>query len=171
MQSASTTTSRLQSHSTYTPSSSIDDRGAIRKRSSNDLGRSISTLQADRLFQLATNNADGLDQCPTSAVGIQWITPEHSPQLNGFSPSETTIETFPQWTVPTPPRSDSGIPGVSIDDEPVLSSAPDFGGFDQPAVSEMSSLGFLLPSQYGASPYESEQSGMDMIVFPPITFR
>lgn len=171
-QSALSTSPRVQTHSIYSPRSSVDDRGAIHKRSSQDKGRSISTSQAERLFQLATdqvNNADTLENCPTSAAGIQWITPEHSPQLNGFAPSEPTIESFPQWTVPTPPRSDSGLPSVAIEEEPVLNSGSEFADFEQPVTSEMSSLGFLLPSTYGASPYDSEHSyDMDQPYMPPM---
>lgn len=158
-----------KTHCAHTLTSSINDRGAIRKRSSNDIGGSISTSQAERLFQLVTNTTDTLDQCSTTVAGVQWITPEHSPQLNGFAPSESTFGTFPQWTVPTPPRSDSGAPGVSIEEEPRLISSSGFESFNQPVASEMSSLGFLLPSQYGASPYESGQSGMVLISFFNIT--
>lgn len=189
--------SRLRSFTSTTTSSSVDGRrGAVQKRSSitGDRNRSISASQADRLYQFAadqsSNQAEAQsDTIPPASLGVQWITPQHSPQLSGFA-TETTIEPFPQWTAPTPPRSDSGIPTVSIDSEdPVpssISGAQDFE-FEQPTVSpEMryaltklyeswvtslqssSSLGFLLPSQYGASPFESEQSSMSNVILETI---
>lgn len=173
LQPASSTTSRIQIHSSYTPRSSIDERGAIYKLSSNDSRRSISPSQAERLLHFATNSTN-LENCSTSATGIEWITPEHSPQLNAYPPVESTIESFPQWTVPTPPRSDSGLPNASIEE----SNAQAFNDFEQPVTSEMSSLGFLLPSTYGASPYDSDNSyDMDQpynmppmrVAQPPVT--
>lgn len=51
---------------------------------------------------------------PLISAGLQWITPQNSPQPHLF-PDTTAAEPLPQWTVPTPPRSDSGVPSVSID--------------------------------------------------------
>ncbi|KAF2166348.1 hypothetical protein M409DRAFT_55190 [Zasmidium cellare ATCC 36951] len=183
LQSAVHQPARVRAHSTYHANNipahaAVDKHGAIHKRSNTaDRNRSISTSQADRLYRLAAEQND-LDQpdftqdsITPSAFGLhQWITPQHSPEPHGFA-TEQSIHPFPQWTAPTPPRSDSGIPNVPIDsnEEPVT-CAPDLT-FDQPASSaEMSSLGFLLPSQYGTEPYSSEPNNytMDQNYIPPM---
>lgn len=141
LQSAAQHPSRVRAQSSYNAAqSTVDHRGAIHKRSNNDRNRSISTSQADRLYRLAAeqNNQHqpGLsqDSIAPSSVGIQWITPQHSPEPQGFAP-EQSIQPFPQWTAPTPPHSDSGVPNVSIDsNEEAVTCAPDFN-FEQPAVS------------------------------------
>lgn len=140
LQSVAQQPSRVRAHSTYNASSTVDKHGAIHKRSNTDRNRSISTSQADRLYRLAAEQTDlsqadiNQDSIAPSSVGIQWITPQHSPEPQGFA-TEQSIQPFPQWTAPTPPRSDSGIPNVSIDsnEEPVT-CAPDFT-FDQPSSS------------------------------------
>ena len=117
---------------------SVDNRGAIHKRNSSR-SRSISASQLDRLHQLAleqSNQPNGSAPPPTS-IAPQWLTPQHSPQPQVFS--ESAAEPFPQWTVPTPPRSDSGLPTVSVDSNEVpvttgISSSHDFN-FDQPTAS------------------------------------
>lgn len=117
------TNSNLSAHS-------VDNRGGIRKRSS-ERSRSVSASQADRLQQLVLeqSNEAGFQSIPTTS-GIQWITPQHSPQPHSIFP-ESSIEPFPAWTVPTPPRSDSGVPTVSVDatDDPTttgISASQDF---------------------------------------------
>lgn len=119
---------------------SYDGRGAIRKRSfERSRDRSVSVTQAERLHQLVLDQATQPDVCAlTSTSGIEWITPEHSPQPQTLF-SEPSIEPFPTWTVPTPPRSDSGGPSVSVDtnEESVttsISSSTDFS-FDPPVTS------------------------------------
>jgi hypothetical protein len=134
---------RLRAHSSYTTPqssfSSIDHRGAIHKRSHNDRSQSISSLQADRLYQLAAdqaNHLDGLhDSNNNSSSDVRWITPQHSPELTGFT-SAPPIDPY-QWTAPTPPHSESGIPNVSIDvnDEPATCAPRDYSNFEQPTVS------------------------------------
>ncbi|KAF1824951.1 uncharacterized protein K489DRAFT_145753 [Dissoconium aciculare CBS 342.82] len=168
----------------------VDSRGAIQKRSrQNDHTRSIS-LSQDRLFRLATEQSNAQFVPPTTSIPdpslglqLQWITPQHSPQPQGFS--EPVIEAFPQWSVPTPPRSDSGIPNVvdADDSSACIGSSAGFDHFEPATAAEEmrcvtpkrnavlrrsddrdSSLGYLLPSQYGASPYESEQNSSKLLV-------
>lgn len=136
---------RLRAHSTVAALSSITKHGAVSKRPHNNhRDRSISASQADRLYDLAvdqsnTTQADiGSDVLnPSSTLGIQWLTPQHSPEPQGFQ-AEQPVQPYPQWTVPTPPRSDSGVPSVSIDfnDVPVstgISIVGDFA-FEQPTA-------------------------------------
>ncbi|KJX99907.1 hypothetical protein TI39_contig348g00034 [Zymoseptoria brevis] len=164
--------SRASSYLTSPHSSTADHRGAIHKRSYNDRPRSISTLQADRLYHQATDQADHIADLngsnPLSNGDIRWITPQHSPQLTGFT-TAPPIDPYPLWTAPTPPQSDSGLPTVSFDanEEPATCAPSDF--FRQPTA-EMSSLGYLLPSQYGNSPYDSDAStyAMDQNYIPPM---
>lgn len=122
------TTSNLTVHS-------VNGRGAIQKRTLSR-ARSVSTSQAERLHQLALDQSDHHTLPPTS-IAPQWITPQHSPQPQLFS--EPPIDHYPQWTVPTPPRSDSGVPTVSVDANEVpvttgISSTQDFN-FEQPTAS------------------------------------
>ncbi|KXT15486.1 hypothetical protein AC579_3370 [Pseudocercospora musae] len=164
---SSTTSSlpqRLPSHTSPSAhSSTLSNRGAIQKQKRTDDDHrhpSVPPSQADRLYRLAAQ------QHPTlaTAVRIQCMTPQHSPQPQPF-PLDQLLEPFPpHWTAPTPPRSDSGLPTLSVDanEEPVptaISVASDFA-FEHPSASsaEMSSLGFLLPSTYGGAPYESEHN-------------
>jgi hypothetical protein len=85
----------------------------IRKRSSSP--SHYSTLQAERIQQ-ALQPYSTSDFQPTSLVsaGLQWVTPQHSPQPHLF-PDHAATESFPQWSAPTPPRSDSGAPSLSVD--------------------------------------------------------
>lgn len=147
LQSAVHQPARVRAQSSYHANNfhahaAVDKHGAVHKRSNTaDRNRSISTSQADRLYRLAAeqNNLTQpdltQDSIAPSALGLhQWITPQHSPEPHGFA-TEQSINPFPQWTAPTPPRSDSGIPNVPIDsnEEPVT-CAPDLT-FDQPASS------------------------------------
>lgn len=116
----------------------VDYRGAIRKPSLSR-SRSVSTSQLDRLHQSAIEQShySNSSTTPPTSIASQWLTPQHSPQPQVVS--EPTLETFPQWTVPTPPRSDSGLPTVSFDADEVpvttgISSSLDFS-FDQPTAS------------------------------------
>ncbi|KAI5361551.1 hypothetical protein Slin15195_G126660 [Septoria linicola] len=179
-QSAIINPNRIRSQSSYSTTSTVNSRGGIQKRSiNNDRSRAISVSQAEKLFQFAAQQASQADiehPIPTSTAigGIQWLTPQHSPQPQSFT-AEPSLEPFPQWTAPTPPRSESSFPTVSIDcnEEPAttgISVTPEFA-FEQPPVSaEMSSLGFLLPTTYGSSPYESDSNNyaMDQNYIPPM---
>ena len=114
--------------------------GGIRKRSTSR-SRAISTSQADRLQQLALDDPDQADfqSGPPVSAGLQWITPQHSPQPHIFS-EPSNVEPFPQWTVPTPPRSDSGVPTLSVDasEDPAttgVSSSQSFNFETQPTTS------------------------------------
>lgn len=144
LQSTCINPNRIRSQSSFSTTSSINARGAIQKRSSHaDRSRAISVSQAEKLLQYAAEQSSQADlehPIPTSTAlgGIQWLTPQHSPQPQSFT-AEPSLEPFPQWTAPTPPRSESSFPTVSIDcnDEPVttgISVAPDFA-FEQPSVS------------------------------------
>jgi hypothetical protein len=131
----------------------VDSRGAIQKRSrQNDRTRSIS-LSQDRLFRLATEQSNiqyisSTTSIPDPSLGLQlqWITPQHSPQAQGFS--EPVIEAFPQWSVPTPPRSDSGIPNV-VDSDDSSTCIGTSAGFDhfEPATSA-EEMRCVAPSTY-----------------------
>lgn len=129
--------SRASSYLTSPHSSTADHRGAIHKRSYNDRPRSISSLQADRLYHQATDQADHIADLngsnPLSNGDIRWITPQHSPQLTGFT-TAPPIDPYPLWTAPTPPQSDSGLPTVSFDanEEPATCAPSDF--FRQPTA-------------------------------------
>lgn len=140
-QSATINPNRIRSQTSY---STVNSRGAIQKRGhDNDRSRAISVSQAEKLLQYAADQASQADiqqPIPTSTIagGIEWLTPQHSPQPQSFT-AEPSLEPFPQWTAPTPPRSESSFPTVSIDcnDEPGttgISIAPDFA-FEQPSVS------------------------------------
>jgi hypothetical protein len=128
---------RMRTHSNLSVHS-IDSHGGIRKRTPS-LSRSISTPQVDRLYQLTLEQSscsDGPGLSLTSAP--QWLTPQSSPQPHVFS--DSNLEPFPEWSVPTPPRSDSGLPTVSVDanDVPVatgLSSSTDYRFEPHPTAS------------------------------------
>lgn len=102
------TNSSLSVHSSSTPT-------GIRKRSVSR-GRSVSASQTERLHQLALDGSATPDfqPLPPPSTGADWFTPQPSPQPHLF-PDASLVETLPQWTVPTPPRSDSGVPSLSID--------------------------------------------------------
>lgn len=114
--------------------SAINHRGAIQKRCG-ERTRSISASQADRLHQLALQQSS-LPEAPPVLSNLQWLTPQQSPQpLQVFS-EPLSIEHFPVWTAPTPPRSDSGVPSVSVDasEDPAttgITVSPDFQ-YEQP---------------------------------------
>jgi len=118
---------------------SIDNRGAIRKRSTErPRDRSVSASHTDRLYQLALEQSSQTDaSVNSSTTGLQWITPEHSPQPQSLF-AEPSLEPFPTWTVPTPPRSDSGVPTVCVDvsDKPAVTgiSVSTSFRFDQPTT-------------------------------------
>ena len=130
---------RMRAKSGLSVHSSVDGRGGIRKQTPSR-ARSVSTSQAERLHHLALeqfNQSDDNDSLPPATIAPQWLTPQQSPQPHFYA--EPTIESFPQWSVPTPPRSDSGVPSVSIDsnDAPVttgISATQDFN-FEQPTAS------------------------------------
>lgn len=89
----------------------------IRKRSS-PRARAISVSQNERLEQLvfdqSSTSSPDFQPIPQAPLNLQWLTPQHSPQPQLF-PETVSIEPFTQWNVPTPPRSDSGVPTLSID--------------------------------------------------------
>lgn len=93
---------------------SIDGHGAIRKRTPS-LSRTTSTPQIERLYQLALEQSNCSDSTGVSLTSApRWLTPHSSPQPHIFS--DSNVEQFPEWGVPlTPPRSDSGLPTVSVD--------------------------------------------------------
>ncbi|KAK3054889.1 hypothetical protein LTR09_004047 [Extremus antarcticus] len=164
----SQTSSQLQRMRTHSNLSlhSTDNRGAIRKRTPS-FSRSVSNAQVDRLYQYALEQSNAAESCGVSLTSApHWLTPQSSPQPQVFQDSH--VEPFPQWSVPTPPRSDSGLPTVSIDTNEVsvttgISPHSDFIYHHQPtAAAEMSSLGFLLPSQYGSGPIEAEPGSYNM---------
>jgi len=93
---------------------SIDQHGGIRKRSL-ERTRSPSSAQVDHLHHLALGQSEDFSHSSTFPVpGTHWMTPRHSPQLEAIY-NAPSVEAFPTWSVPTPPRSDSGLPTVSID--------------------------------------------------------
>ena len=102
----------------------------VTKRSSSP--SHFSAAQAERIQQ-ALNPYSTPDFQPSSLIsaGLQWVTPQHSPQPHLF-PDQTTTEPFSQWAAPTPPRSDSGAPSLSIDGskECTTSGAPSTQSFD-----------------------------------------
>jgi len=126
---------RFRTNSSLSVHSAVDDRGAIRRRSS-ARARSVTNAQADYLEQLSLGPPNPIDA--QASFGLQWLTPQQSPQPQTIL-SESGLEPFPTWSVPTPPRSDSGVPTVCIDanDEPVttgISVSPELH-FEQPATS------------------------------------
>lgn len=129
---------RMRSNSNLSVQS-VDSRGAIRKRSLSR-SRPLSSAQTERLHQYAldqANQLNGISSYQPTSIANNWITPQQSPQPHVFS--DSGVEPFPQWTVPTPPHSDSGVPSVSIDvnEEPVtstISTSQDFT-FAQPTAS------------------------------------
>lgn len=114
LQSQSSDLQRIRSNSNLSVHS-VDSRGAIRKRSLSR-SRPLPSAQAERLHQYALDQASQVDNITSFAptpIGGSWITPQQSPQPQIYT--ESGVEPFPQWTVPTPPHSDSGVPSVSID--------------------------------------------------------
>lgn len=129
---------RMRTHSNLS-CHTIDNRGAIRKRTTSS-SHGISTSQVDRLYQLALeqSNPTNIGTVSLDSTVPHWLTPQSSPQPQDFT--DSTIEPFPQWTVPTPPRSDSGVPSVCIDvnEVPVtsgISPSSDFPFDQQPTTS------------------------------------
>lgn len=109
----------------------------IRKKSSSP--SHFSAAQTDRIqHALGPYSTPDFNPSSLTSSGLQWITPQQSPQPHLFPNSTSTTEPFPQWVVPTPPRSDSGVPPVSIDakQEPSTSGAGSTQnyGFGQPST-------------------------------------
>lgn len=102
----------------------------IHKRSSSP--SHFSAAQAERIQQ-ALHPYSTPDFQPSSLIsaGLQWVTPQHSPQPHLF-PDQTVTEPFPQWTAPTPPGSDSEAPSLSIDasKEPTASGVSSNQNYD-----------------------------------------
>ncbi|KAK5172954.1 uncharacterized protein LTR77_003076 [Saxophila tyrrhenica] len=165
---ASSQLQRMRTYSNYSVHP-LDNRGAVRKRAPSSSQYSVSATQADRLYQYALEQqSSAAESCGVSLTSApHWLTPQSSPQPQGFPEAHQHIEPFPQWSVPTPPRSDSGLPTVfDANEVPVttgISATADFTFHQQPtAAAEMSSLGFLLPSQYGSGPIEAEPGSYNM---------
>ena len=140
MNSPSLQSSRSRMHTNSSlPVYSVDNRGAVQKRTSSTRHRSISSSQAERLHHFAQQQSEQADDIsfPSSNIGYHWLTPQPSPQPQVFP--EPSIEPFPPWTVPTPPRSDSGVPTLSVDSNEVTVtpgiSAADYSAFGQPTAS------------------------------------
>ncbi|KYG40321.1 hypothetical protein M433DRAFT_227661 [Acidomyces richmondensis BFW] len=130
---------RLRGNSIH-PLQAINNHGAVRKRTVSERSLSESVAHAERLHSILAlgqcANSTSHATAPTS--GLRWPTPHPSPQPEPIL-ADASVEPFPTWTVPTPPRSDSGIPTVSIDvnDEPAragIRASNDFQ-FDQPTTS------------------------------------
>ncbi|OQO01742.1 hypothetical protein B0A48_12779 [Cryoendolithus antarcticus] len=135
----------------------------IRKRSASR-SPSISAAQVHRLEQLCLNQstAQDLDAFTNNVTNYQWLTPQPSPQSQPYL-VPCSIEAFPQWTAPTPPRSDSEVSTLAIDaqDEIATTTAGEsqsFGFDPVTTTAEMSSLGYLLPSQYATNMYDATGS-------------
>lgn len=132
---------RMRTNSTLSVQSA-NNRGAIRKRSSSRT-QQISASHAERLHQLALDQAEN-SSLPSASIRSQWITPQQSPQPHAFV--QPSLESYPQWTVPTPPRSDSGVPTVSVDASEVpvttgISSTQDFNFEQSTASADMRLVG------------------------------
>ena len=116
---------RLRTNSSLSVHSAVDSRGAIRKRSSERTRSTSNSSQVHRLQHLSLDHADQFISQPVTlaSFGVEWFTPQHSPQPQSIFPDSSSLEPFPTWSAPTPPRSDSGVPTVSLDanDEPVTS--------------------------------------------------
>lgn len=103
------TNSSLSVHSSANPT-------GIRKRSVSRV-RSTSTSQAEHLHRIVLDGSatpEFQPPLPPSSTSAQWFTPQASPQPQLF-PDSGLVDTLPQWNVPTPPRSDSGVPSLSVD--------------------------------------------------------
>ena len=105
---------RPRASSTLSIHSSAHPTG-IRKRSGSR-GRAISASQAERLHQLIFDGSSTpeLQPQPSTSTSSQWYTPQPSPQPSLFADA-SIVDAVPQWNVPTPPRSDSGVPSLSVD--------------------------------------------------------
>ena len=121
----------------------LDDRSAIRKRSSErSRDGSFSTSQTERLHSLTLERSTRSDAISVpSTCGLEWITPQQSPRIQAVL-SDQSIEPFPTWAIPTPPLSDSGLPFVSVDaiEEPAVTGISSSTAFhyEQPtAVADM----------------------------------
>jgi hypothetical protein len=122
---------RMRAYSNYSDPSI--NRGAIHKNRSSSLSRTISASHADRLYQLALDRSSQQDHTPEAFLPTTetWLTPQSSPQQRQQAYCEPTTNSFNGWDLPTPPRSDSGLPTVSVDANEVpvttgISSATDF---------------------------------------------
>lgn len=138
--SSSVSFQRMHPHPNYsTPSVS---RGAIHKPRTSSLSRTVSASHADRLYQLALDQSNQTDNNQVSYLPSteHWITPQSSPQQQRQQNyCEPSIQPFSGWTIPTPPRSDSGLPVVSVDANEVpvttgISAPTDFSYDDQPTA-------------------------------------
>lgn len=131
---------RMRTNSNLTVHSPVNNRGAIQKRTlDNARNRSVSTSHAERLHQLALDQSHQGDTVIPTSIAPHWITPDHSPQSQPIFTEQPVVDHYPQWTVPTPPRSDSGVPTVSVDANEVpvtsgITSTQDFN-FEQPTAS------------------------------------
>nr|OQO25235.1 hypothetical protein B0A51_09359 [Rachicladosporium sp. CCFEE 5018] len=135
----------------------------IRKRSASR-SPPISAAQVQHLEQLCLNqtNCQDLDAFTKNVTNYQWLTPQPSPQSQPYL-VPCGIEAFPQWTAPTPPRSDSEVSTLAIDAQDEIATTTAGGsqsfGFDPvTTTAEMSSLGYLLPSQYATNMYDAAAS-------------
>ena len=57
-----------------------------------------------------------ISSIPVASLGLQWITPQASPQLHTVY-ADSAPEAFSTWAVPTPPQSELGFPILSFDDD------------------------------------------------------
>ncbi|KAF2862949.1 hypothetical protein K470DRAFT_262439 [Piedraia hortae CBS 480.64] len=81
----------------------------------------------------------------------------YRPESPEHVPLESSIEPFPAWTLPTPPRSESGVPKLLVDDNNCAlsyQSAPLSPG-------DMSSMSYLLPSTSSYDPSHYDEFPMD----------
>nr|POE48753.1 hypothetical protein CFP56_38849 [Quercus suber] len=122
---------------TFAHCAAIDQTGALQKRRGQPRERSVSASQAQRLHRSAYDQPDSQPSYATTSLPLNWITPQHSPQQQHVF--DSSIEPFPSWTVPTPPRSDSGLPPLALDanDEPVTCSPQGFSFAPTTASTEM----------------------------------
>ena len=156
---------------------SATHKARVRKQSP-ERSRSVSTTQAGRLWQLATDSSNNSSDIGTRSSGDRsWITPEHSPHSAVALPQPALEILSSCSSLPTPPRSDGGVSRLSFDgpDQSTTCASSEALGFqlhlpmtsaemrygDGANVSGLanvhhSSLELLLPSQYGATLYESE---------------
>ena len=130
---------RVRTNSSLSVHSSVDHQEAIRKHTNSKRFWSISASQADRLHSLALHQPSQGESRPVFS-SLQWLTPQQSPQPQPvFSSEPSSIEPFPTWTAPTPPRSDSGVPSVSADasEDPALTgiTVSQEYQFEQPTTS------------------------------------
>lgn len=129
--------SAIPSHHSLHP---INSRGGIQKRTALPRDRSVSTAQAERLHHLAADQAHQPSNRSVNspALSAHWLTPQPSPQPHAY-PAESSAEALPQWTVPTPPKSDPGVHQImTIGSNDVQAPAGTFDHFDQSAAAAAS---------------------------------